>query len=98
MVRDLVNALICILDEEIFQVDGYGGSNNKSADAWPSRIDIGHLYEFIAIFVTRERAKILKDKLNQILERLTSENASLLGEERNKMREKQILCLLETVP
>ncbi|XP_030535346.1 vacuolar protein sorting-associated protein 8 homolog isoform X2 [Rhodamnia argentea] len=98
VVQDLVNALICILDEDIFQVDGHGGSNNKSADAWPSRIDIGHLYEFIASFVTRERAKIPKDILNRILEHLTSENAPLPGEERNKMREKQVLSLLETVP
>ncbi|XP_010054136.2 vacuolar protein sorting-associated protein 8 homolog [Eucalyptus grandis] len=97
VVQDLVNALICILDEDIFQVDGQGGSNNKSADAWPSRIDIGHVYEFLASFVTRERAKIPKDILNRILEHLTSENASLPGEERNKMREKQVLSLLETV-
>lgn len=96
--QDLVNALICILDEDIFQADDHGGSNSKSTNAWPSRIDIGHLYEFIASFVTCESAKIPKGILNRILEHLTSENASLPGEEHNKMREKQVLSLLETVP
>lgn len=102
LIQNTVNALIHILD--ISQKEGSSGSSDVgSLDIWPSRKDMGNIFEFVAHYVACKRASVSKTVLSQILEYLTSEN-NLPQHSSNeslsvlKRREKQVLALLEVVP
>ncbi|KAL4620189.1 hypothetical protein ACB092_06G135400 [Castanea dentata] len=71
-------------------------------EQWPSKKDIGHMFEFIACYVACERANVSKSVLSQILEYLTSQNNFPTSVSSHHItstrREKQVLALLEVVP
>ncbi|XP_022757621.1 vacuolar protein sorting-associated protein 8 homolog isoform X2 [Durio zibethinus] len=104
LVQNTINALVHVLDKNVSRTDGLATSDNaESIEAWPSKKDMGYLFEFIAYYVACGRAKISKTVLNQILEFLTLENngpqsVSTISTETPKRREKQLLALLEVVP
>ncbi|XP_057981031.1 uncharacterized protein LOC131166457 isoform X2 [Malania oleifera] len=99
LVQSTVDALVHILNKAISQVEGSAaGDNIVSVESWPSKEDIGHLFDFIAYYVACERACVSKTILSQILEYLTSSSASAQNIEISKKREKQMLALLEVVP
>ncbi|XVF33081.1 hypothetical protein REPUB_Repub17cG0137500 [Reevesia pubescens] len=104
LVRNTINALVHVLDKNVSRTDGLASNDDsKSIEAWPSKKDMGYLFEFIAYYVACGRAKISKTVLNQILEYLTLENnspqsVSTITTETSKRREKQLLALLEVVP
>ncbi|KAG6667166.1 vacuolar protein sorting-associated protein 8 homolog isoform X1 [Carya illinoinensis] len=103
LVQDMVNALVHILDRDISQTERSGGKDVVgSLEHWPSKKDIGHIYEFVAYYVACRRANVSKSVLSQIIEYLTSENnfppnVSTHGTI-SKRREKQVLALLAVVP
>lgn len=102
LVQNTVNALIHILD--ISQKNRSSGSSDiGSLELWPSKKDMGHLFEFVAYYVACKRANVSKTVLSQILEYLTSENKLPQSSSKEsvgtlKRREKQVLALLEVVP
>lgn len=70
---------------------------------WPSKDDIGHMLEFISHFVSCGEAIISSELLGQIFEYLTSEanipaNVKRKSVDSLKIREKEVLLLLEVVP
>lgn len=94
LVQETVNALVHIFSNE-------NGDMGFSTEVWPSKKDIGHLYEFIAYFVASKRAAVTKNTFTHILEYLTTENTSSVSRQSIdslKRREKQVLALLEGVP
>lgn len=103
LIQNTVDALIQIIDKDISQADRSSISDDKgSLEKWPSKNDIGHLFEFIAYYVACGKANISTRVLSQILEYLTTENnfpptasAHIIT---SKRREKQVLALLEEVP
>ncbi|PQQ16057.1 vacuolar protein sorting-associated protein 8 homolog [Prunus yedoensis var. nudiflora] len=103
MVQSTVDTLIHIVSKGISQTDG-SPSNDETASTveWPSKKDIGHLFEFIAYYVACGRANVSRHVLSQILEYLTSQNnfpSWVSGDTMtSKKREKQVLGLLEVVP
>ncbi|TXG63103.1 hypothetical protein EZV62_010097 [Acer yangbiense] len=104
LVQNTINALVHILDEDRSETDGPVNNNDGgSVEAWPSKKDIGHLFEFIAYYVACGRANVSKSVLSRILEYLTSEknvpqSIPVHSNETFKRREKQLLALLEVVP
>ncbi|KAH0980060.1 hypothetical protein GBA52_007237 [Prunus armeniaca] len=87
----------------ISPIDGSPGNDDTASIAdWPSKKDIGHLFEFTAYYVACGRANVSKHVLSQILEYLTSKNnfpSWVAGDSITpKRREKQVLGLLEVVP
>ncbi|KAK6285862.1 hypothetical protein POUND7_012041 [Theobroma cacao] len=104
LVQKTVDALVHVLDKNVSRTDGLPSNDDtESIDAWPSKKDMGYLFEFIAYYVACGRAKISKIVLNQILEYLTLENnipqsVSTISTETSKRREMQLLALLEVVP
>lgn len=104
LIQNMIDALVHVLDNNASQTYRLASNDeNESIKAWPSKKDIGYLFEFIAYYVACRRAKISKTVLNQILEYLTFENNSLQSistssTETSKRREKKLLALLEVVP
>ncbi|XVF80311.1 hypothetical protein PTKIN_Ptkin15bG0060800 [Pterospermum kingtungense] len=104
LVQNVIDDLVHVLDKNASQKDRLASNDDiEPVKAWPSKKDIGYLLEFIAYYVACGRAKISKTVLNQILEYLTFENNSLRSvstssTETSKIREKQLLALLEVVP
>ncbi|KAK1559936.1 hypothetical protein Q3G72_020158 [Acer saccharum] len=104
LVQNTINALVHILDEDRSETDGPVNNNDSgSVEVWPSKKDIGHLFEFIAYYVACGRANVSKSVLSRILEYLTSEknvpqSIPVHSNETFKRREKQLLALLEVVP
>ncbi|KAM7476580.1 hypothetical protein LguiB_023823 [Lonicera macranthoides] len=104
LVQKIVDVLCLILDTGKFQIDKSTDSDDvRLKDTWPSKDDIGHVFEFIAYYVASERSNVSKDVLSQILEYLTSDinfppSVSWQNNESLKRREKQVLALLEVVP
>lgn len=102
LVQNTVNALIQILD--VCQKNRSSGSSDiGSLDLWPSKKDMGHLFEFIAYYVACKRADVSKIVLSQILDYLTLENNLAQSSSKEsagtlKRREKQVLALLEVAP
>lgn len=102
LVQNTVNALIQILD--VCQKNRSSGSSDiGSLDLWPSKKDMGHLFEFIAYYVACKRANVSKIVLSQILDYLTLENNLAQSSSKEsagtlKRREKQVLALLEVAP
>ncbi|PPR88490.1 hypothetical protein GOBAR_AA32197 [Gossypium barbadense] len=104
LVQKTIGALVHVLGKNTLQTDGVASyDDSEFIEAWPTKKDVGYLFEFIACYVACGRAKIPKTVLNQILEYLTSVNdssqsVSTMSTERSKRREKQLLALLEVVP
>ncbi|KAI9182668.1 hypothetical protein LWI28_027684 [Acer negundo] len=104
LVQNTINALVHILDEDRSATEGPVNNNDSgSVVVWPSKKDIGHLFEFIAYYVACGRANVSKSVLSRILEYLTSEknvpqSIPVHSNETFKRREKQLLALLEVVP
>ncbi|KAF3439788.1 hypothetical protein FNV43_RR18066 [Rhamnella rubrinervis] len=103
LVQNTVDALILFLDRDISQADRSSSSDaSGSVGNWPSKKEIGHLFEFIAYYVACGRAKVSKSVLSQILEYLITENnfppSASAYTITSKRREKQVLALLEVVP
>ncbi|XP_031093007.1 vacuolar protein sorting-associated protein 8 homolog isoform X2 [Ipomoea triloba] len=103
LVQELVDVLAAILDASFFQSSNSCSSDDdRSIDIWPSKRERDHILDFIAYYVSCERAKVSKSTLSQILEYLTSEtdsshNASE-NDETSKRRQKQLVTLLEVLP
>ncbi|KAG8391995.1 hypothetical protein BUALT_Bualt01G0245600 [Buddleja alternifolia] len=104
LVQKVVDILADILDTSYFQTGSRICTDDiNSVEIWPSRKDVGHMYDFIAYYVAYEQSNVSKNILSQILEYLTSEanvssNESAKEIEIRKGREKQLLSLLEVVP
>ncbi|GFQ06324.1 protein disulfide isomerase-like 1-2 [Phtheirospermum japonicum] len=100
LVQKVVDILAEILDASYFQV----GSNDVNlVEVWPSKKDVDRMYDFIAYYVTLEKANVSRDILSQIFEYLTSEvdkSDTVPGNtiEILKNREKQLLLLLQVMP
>ncbi|KAJ6328871.1 hypothetical protein OIU77_010536 [Salix suchowensis] len=104
-IQNIINALVQISEKHISRADESAVDNvdTRFVDAWPSKKDLGNLFEFIAYHVACRKAHVSKLVLSQILEYLTSEStvppsvpAHII--ETSKEREKQVLALLEVVP
>ncbi|KAK9068340.1 hypothetical protein SSX86_012451 [Deinandra increscens subsp. villosa] len=70
---------------------------------WPSKDDTGHILEFVSHFVSCGEAKVSNELLGQIFEYLILEASIPANDERKhvdlfKIREKEVLALLEVVP
>ncbi|KAK4406644.1 Vacuolar protein sorting-associated protein 8 [Sesamum angolense] len=103
LVQKLVDILYDILDASYFQAGSPICSNDVDlVEVWPSKKDVGHMFDFIAYYIAHEQAKVPRDILSQILEYLTSEiNLSDMSGttiEVFKRRERQLLSLLQVVP
>jgi hypothetical protein len=95
LVQKLVNALSLILGEE----DAAMSDDDRLKDSWPSKDDIGHVFDFIAYYVSLGMANVSKAILSHILEYLTTmSEIDLQNNDFSKKREKQVLALLEIVP
>ncbi|KAL4637088.1 hypothetical protein ACB092_03G055800 [Castanea dentata] len=69
LVQDTVNSLICMLNRDISQTERSDSEDVSGlVEEWPSKKDIGHMFEFIACYVACERANVSKSVLSQILE------------------------------
>lgn len=102
LVQNTVDALIQIIDMNIVPTDTTSFSaDNELMKEWPSK-DIGYMFEFIAYYVALQRAKVSKGVLCQMLEYLTSDNHFSnnvsVDSSSPKIREKQVLSLLEVLP
>ncbi|XWS31977.1 hypothetical protein CRYUN_Cryun23aG0121100 [Craigia yunnanensis] len=103
LVQNTINALVHVLDKTVSRTDGLASNDDTEfIEGWPSKKDMGYLFEFIAYYVACGKAKISKSVLNQILEYLTLENNSLqsvstIRTETSKRRKKQLLEVLEVV-
>ncbi|XAR49264.1 hypothetical protein NMG60_11032393 [Bertholletia excelsa] len=104
LVQKTVEALIYVVDKEGFQTNKSTSSSDVVlTEVWPSKKDTGHMFEFIAYYVSCKKANVSKGVLAQILEYFTSEiniPTSVLGPNNGTSgkREKQVLALLEVVP
>ncbi|KAK4578132.1 hypothetical protein RGQ29_028320 [Quercus rubra] len=103
LVQDTVNSLIFILNRDISQTERSDSEDVSGlVEEWPSKKDIGHMFEFIAYYVACERANVSRSVLSQILEYLTSQNNFPTSVSSHHItstrREKQVLALLEVVP
>ncbi|XP_059658306.1 uncharacterized protein LOC132304565 isoform X2 [Cornus florida] len=103
LVQRTVNALVHVLDTVNSLKDWSTSSDNIGVEYWPSKNDVGHIFEFIAYNVSCKRANISNNILSQIFEYFTSEinlppSVPRQNIETSKRREKQVLSLLEVVP
>ncbi|KAK4425213.1 Vacuolar protein sorting-associated protein 8 [Sesamum alatum] len=104
LVQKVVDILSDILDATYFQAGSPICSNDLDlVELWPSKKDVGHMFDFIAYYIAYEQAKVPRDILSQILEYLTSEinisdTVSGTTIEIFKRRERQLLSLLKVVP
>ncbi|PSS23502.1 Vacuolar protein sorting-associated protein [Actinidia chinensis var. chinensis] len=104
MVQKTVDALIHVLDRETFQTDKSTSSGDiELVEVWPSKKDIGHMFEFIAYFISCKKAVVSYSILSQILEYYTSNinpppSVPKQNIETSRKREKKMLALLEAVP
>uniref|UniRef100_A0A7N2MV20 Vacuolar protein sorting-associated protein 8 central domain-containing protein n=1 Tax=Quercus lobata TaxID=97700 RepID=A0A7N2MV20_QUELO len=103
LVQDTVSSLICILNRDISQTERSDSEDVSGlVEEWPSKKDIGHMFEFIAYYVACGSANVSRSVLSQILEYLTSQNNFPTSVSSHHItstrREKQVLALLEVVP
>lgn len=104
LVQRVVDILAGVLDAGYFRSDSPVCSTDINlVEAWPSKKDVGHMYDFIAYYVGYGQATVSKDILNQILQYLTSEVtiSDTLSEKTtdiSRKREKQLLSLIQVVP
>lgn len=94
IVQNSVNVLISILDLDSDAIRYFTVDDNT--EVWPSKKDLGHLFEFIAFLVACYGATISGRVLKHILEYLTSH---IPGERSASVEEeKQVVSLLMAVP
>ncbi|XP_057778554.1 uncharacterized protein LOC130997300 [Salvia miltiorrhiza] len=104
LVQRVVDILAGVLNAGYFRSDSPVCSTDINlVEVWPSKKDVGHMYDFIAYYVAYGQATVSKDILSQILQYLTSEvNISdTLSENTTNIfrrREKQLLSLIQVVP
>ncbi|CAN1309531.1 Vacuolar protein sorting-associated protein 8 homolog [Linum perenne] len=104
LVQNTVDALAQIIETETLRADSAAKTSDDGlTEAWPSKRDIGYVFEFIAQYVASAKAHVSKRVLSKILEYLTSQNDFSLSipaheSEISKGREKRVLALLEVVP
>lgn len=98
LVQKTIDSLVHIVDGDVSKKVGSTSIEDAgSAEAWPSKKDLGHLFEFIAYYVACCRSNISKRVFTQILEYLTSEN-NFPSSASSKKRENQLLALLKVLP
>lgn len=101
LVQELVDVLSPIIDMSCSK-GGFSSTSNdvSSADSWPSRRDVALVFDFMAYYVSCQRAMVPQDVLRKMLEYLTSDYYPLPNGTFGtpKEREKQLLKLLEVVP
>ncbi|CAN0889367.1 Vacuolar protein sorting-associated protein 8 homolog [Linum grandiflorum] len=102
LVQNTVDALALMIETETLR-DSAKIGDDGSAEAWPSKGDIGYVFEFIAQYIASGKAQVSKRVLSKILEYLTSQNDFSLSIPTHlpgilKGREKRVLALLEVVP
>lgn len=104
LVQRVVDILAGVLDASHFRSDSPVCSTDiNSVEVWPSKKDVGHMYDFIAYYVAYGQATVSKDILSQILQYLTSEvniSDTVSGKTTHifRRREKQLLSLIQVVP
>ncbi|KAF5733264.1 vacuolar protein sorting-associated protein 8 isoform X1 [Tripterygium wilfordii] len=104
VIQNTIDALVYIVDKDVSQKDEDASTDNSGlVEVWPSKKDVGRLFEFIAYYVASSRAHVTSSVLGMILEYLTSEDNSFPIAFRHSMitskrREKQVLALLKVVP
>lgn len=101
LVQNTIDALVQVLENVMSQSDEYAyNDTNGSVEAWPTKKDFGHLFEFVAYYVAHGKSHVSNSMLAHILEYLTSEcnHPPSFSVEISKIREKQVLSLLEVVP
>ncbi|WCJ22507.1 transducin family protein / WD-40 repeat family protein [Euphorbia peplus] len=105
LAQDAIDALVKIIEVDVFEAveTATADDDTGSVKPWPSKKDMGNLFEFIADHVARRKAHVPSSILSKILEYLTSDgNFSVSNPEHGvktlKQREKQVLALLEVVP
>lgn len=104
LVQRVVDILAGILDAGYFMSDSpVCSTETNSVEVWPSKEDVGHMYDFIAYYVAYGKATVSKDILSQIIQYLTSEAniSDTLSEKMTgifRRREKQLLSLIQVVP
>jgi hypothetical protein len=102
LVQNTVDALIQITDMNVVPSDTISSSGDDGLTKEGTLKDKGCLFEFIAYYVARQRAKVSKGVLCRILEYLTLDNHISTNVSSHsstpKNREKQVLALLEVVP
>ncbi|KAJ8763875.1 hypothetical protein K2173_003657 [Erythroxylum novogranatense] len=104
LVQNTVDALVHIIERYVIQADESASTGDaESGEVWPTRKDVGHVFEFIGCYVACRNAYVSKSVLNQILEYLTSgsnlptsTHVQVVGT--SKSREKQVLALIQVVP
>ncbi|KAL6982167.1 hypothetical protein U1Q18_023780 [Sarracenia purpurea var. burkii] len=104
MVQKTVNALIHVLEKGTYQKAKSAGSDHiELVEGWPSMKDTGHMFEFIAYYISCKKAIVSNGILRQILEYYTFDanvppSVWKQNIESSRKREKQMLALLEAVP
>ncbi|KAL1562189.1 vacuolar protein sorting-associated protein 8 isoform X2 [Salvia divinorum] len=104
LVQRVVDILAGVLDAGYFRSDSPVCSTDTNlVEVWPSKKDVGHMYDFIAYYVAYGQATVSKDMLGQILQYLTSEAnfSDTLSEKTTdilRRREKQLLSLIQVAP
>lgn len=104
MVQKTVDALIHVLGKGTYQADkSVSSGDGDLAEVWPSEKDIGHIFEFIAYYISAKKAVVSNTILSRILEYYTSDinlppSVPMHTTDTCRKREKQMLALLEVVP
>ncbi|XP_047318127.1 vacuolar protein sorting-associated protein 8 homolog [Impatiens glandulifera] len=101
LVQETVDAVIHILDMKNLPKDEPTGSSELGI--WPSVKDRSYMLEFVAYYVSCEKATISTRILSEILQSFTTEISISSGTqtkdvETSQKKEKQVLALLEVVP
>lgn len=105
LVQNIVNVLALILEKRCSKpYNSIRNDDSESNSIWPSKNDISHVFEFIAYYVSCERANVSKSILSEIFEYLTSTSDTNVytsdlrqNLQTSKKREKQIIGILEVV-
>ncbi|RAL47649.1 hypothetical protein DM860_011387 [Cuscuta australis] len=103
LVQEVIGVLANILDASLFQSSKPCSKDDGiSIDRWPSERERTHILDFIAYYVSCEKAKISRGTLSQIVEYLTSRTDSSISVSESKAvlkrRQKQLVSLLEILP
>ncbi|XP_065860044.1 uncharacterized protein [Euphorbia lathyris] len=105
LAQDTIDALVKIIEVDVSEAaeTATADDDTGSVEAWPSKKDMGNVFEFIADHVARRKAHVPSSVLSKILEYLTSDRIFSASNPEHvvktlKQREKQMLALLEVVP
>ncbi|CAM8890178.1 unnamed protein product [Rhodiola kirilowii] len=103
LVQQTVDTLVNLIGQSSISIKPYVEDETKSLDVWPTKKDVGYLFEFIAHYIVHQRCSMSRTVICQILEYLASESIVSTDLSKNeikvlKKREKQVLSLLEIVP